>query len=172
MEIKLLDNEKYKGEKYRFEYLTPGYYDLIVKDMTFNFVYKEFEEVQMKAFEDELLSDWLEAPVLYGAYLNDKLAGIIEGSIEEWNNRFRISNILVFEGYRNKQIGTKLIQYMDNVAKTMGARMIVLETQSCNVPAIHCYMKNGFHIIGFDTHAYSNCDIEKCEVRIEMGMEL
>ena len=47
-----------------------------------------------------------------------------------------------------------------------------METQSCNVPAIHCYMKNGFKIIGFDTHSYSNCDIEKHEVRIEMGMEI
>ena len=172
MDIKILDKEVYKGKKYSFEYLTPGYYDLIVKDMTFSFVYKEYEKSRKKGFEDELLGDWLEAPVLYGAYINGELAGIIEGSIEGWNNRFRISNILVFDVYRHNQVGTRLIQHMINEAKEMGARMVVLETQSCNIPAIHCYMKNGFKIIGFDTYSYSNNDIEKCEVRIEMGIEL
>lgn len=37
-----------------------------------------------------------------------------------------------------------------------GARMIVLETQSCNEAAIAFYRKNGFSVIGFDLYAYSN----------------
>ena len=50
-----------------------------------------------------------------------------------------------------------------------GARMIVLETQSCNEAAIAFYRKNGFSVIGFDLYAYSNTDPERHEVRIEMG---
>ena len=56
-------------------------------------------------------------------------------------------------------------------AKT-GARMAVLETQSCNENAISFYRKNGFEIIGFDLYAYSNADPERHEVRIEMGKKL
>lgn len=50
-----------------------------------------------------------------------------------------------------------------------GARMAVLETQTCNEKAVSFYKKNGFNIIGFDLFAYSNTDMERQEVRIEMG---
>ncbi len=53
-----------------------------------------------------------------------------------------------------------------------GARMIVLETQSCNENSIRFYKKNGFEIIGFDLYSYSNSDPERHEVRIEMGKKL
>ena len=53
-----------------------------------------------------------------------------------------------------------------------GARMAVLETQSCNENAIAFYRKNGFEIIGFDLYAYSNTDPERHEVRLEMGKKL
>lgn len=53
-----------------------------------------------------------------------------------------------------------------------GARMIVLETQSCNKKAIDFYMKHGFSLIGLDMYAYSNEDPEKHEVRLEMGKRL
>ncbi|MEI3063517.1 MAG: hypothetical protein V8S99_01700 [Oscillospiraceae bacterium] len=57
-------------------------------------------------------------------------------------------------------------------AAAFGARMIVLETQSCNEAAIAFYRKNGFSVIGFDLYAYSNTDPERHEVRIEMGKKL
>ena len=57
-------------------------------------------------------------------------------------------------------------------AKAAGARMIVLETQTCNENAIAFYRKNGFDIIGFDLYAYSNTDVERHEIRIEMGKKL
>lgn len=57
-------------------------------------------------------------------------------------------------------------------AKASGARMMVLETQSCNENAIAFYKKNGFELIGFDLYAYSNTDPERHEVRVEMGKKL
>ena len=57
-------------------------------------------------------------------------------------------------------------------AKASNARMVVLETQTCNEKAIAFYRRNGFEIIGFDLYAYSNTDPEKHEVRIEMGKRL
>ena len=61
---------------------------------------------------------------------------------------------------------------MEQMAKSLGARMIVLETQSCNENAIAFYKRNGFAIIGFDLYSYSNTDPERHEVRIEMGKKL
>lgn len=57
-------------------------------------------------------------------------------------------------------------------AESLSARMIVLETQSCNEAAIAFYRRNGFSIIGFDLYTYSNADPERHEVRIEMGKKL
>ena len=57
-------------------------------------------------------------------------------------------------------------------ANKRNARMVVLETQTCNEYAISFYKKHGFRIIGFDLFAYTNTDLERHEVRIEMGKML
>ena len=62
-----------------------------------------------------------------------------------------------------------LMQIILSEALKSGARMAVLETQTCNENAIAFYKKHGFKIIGFDLFAYSNIDPERNEVRIEMG---
>ena len=54
-------------------------------------------------------------------------------------------------------------------ARAAGARSLVLETQSCNDPAIRFYRKHGFALIGFDLTAYSETDVEKREVRLEFA---
>jgi ribosomal protein S18 acetylase RimI-like enzyme len=84
----------------------------------------------------------------------------------------RIWELLIKEEHRRKGIGTQLMQHAIKMAKEKGARMLVLETQSCNVKAIQFYLKHGYKLIGFDTAAYSNQDIEKKEVRLELGLKL
>lgn len=58
---------------------------------------------------------------------------------------------------------------ISDAEKASGARMGVLETQSCNENAIAFYRKNGFEIIGFDVYSCQNTDSERHEIRIEMG---
>lgn len=58
------------------------------------------------------------------------------------------------------------------MAKEARARMLVLETQSCSVQAISFYLKHGFELVGIDSAAYSNDDIEKGEVRLEFGRRI
>ena len=86
---------------------------------------------------------------------------------------FRISNLCVFDkAARGQGIGSMLMARITEAARARGARMLVLETQSCNEAAIAFYRKNGFSVIGFDLYAYSNADPERREVRIEMGKKL
>ncbi len=173
MEIKQLDREMYAGKKFTARYITNGYYDICASESGFDVRYMAFETPAEKSFADVFFGDWLEAPIAFGAFEEGKLLGYIEGSPESWNNRFRISNICVFENSRrNGGIGTKLMIAIMAEAKASGARMIVLETQSCNEAAIAFYKKNGFEIIGFDLYAYSNTDSERHEVRVEMGKKL
>ena len=100
------------------------------------------------------------------------MLGFIELSDEDWNNRLRIANIWVDEDYRYQGIGKRLIDKAIEIAKTGGQRALVLETQSCNDPAIRFYLSCGFELIGLDTIHYQNDDIQRGEVRLEFGLTL
>jgi ribosomal protein S18 acetylase RimI-like enzyme len=84
----------------------------------------------------------------------------------------RVWELSVDENHRRKGLGTLLMNHAVKVAKERGVRMLVLETQSCNVPAISFYLKFGFVLVGLDVAAYSNEDIERKEVRLEFGLKL
>lgn len=70
---------------------------------------------------------------------------------------------------RSKGVGTLPMNAISDAEKASGARMGVLETQSCNENAIAFYRKNGFEIIEFDLYSCSNTDPERHEIRIERG---
>ena len=163
----------YAGRKFTVRYQTNGYYEIEPSEQGFSMKYVPLEVPVEKSFEDEILGKWLEAPVAFGAFEGEKLIVFVDGSIESWNDRFRISNICVFDpARRHGGLGTALMNRITETAEAMGARMIVLEIQSCNESAIAFYRKNGFSIIGFDLYSYSNNDPERHEVRIEMGKKL
>ena len=156
MKIRQLENAQYAGRRFTARYQTNGYYEITAAEGGFRIAYTPFEAPAARSFDDVMFDEWLEAPVAFGAFERDVLLGFAEGSMESWNNRFRISNLCVF----------------DKAARARGARMLVLETQSCNEAAIAFYRKNGFSVIGFDLYAYSNAAPERREVRIEMGKKL
>ena len=147
-----------------------GYYDIGASENGFQIKYTSFEAPVERSFDDVFFGEWLANPIAFGAFEGEKLLAYVEGSLESWSNRFRISNICVFdEARRGRGIGTLLMAAIEGVAASLGARMIVLETQSCNEAAIAFYRRNGYQIIGFELYAYSNADPERREVRIEMG---
>lgn len=168
--IRPLDQETYAGRRFTVRYTTGSYIDLIPVASGFELSIKPFAHPEEHSFDDCIMNEWLEAPLAFGAFENEQLIGFVEGSLETWNNRFRISNIAVFDPkHRHSGIGSALMETILREAQKSGARMAVLETQTCNENAIAFYRKNGFEIIGFDLYAYSNADPERHEIRIEMG---
>ncbi len=173
IEILELDKATYQGQKFTARYQTKGYYDIRSTATGFDIAYQPFDEPKEKSFDDVIFNDWLDDPKAFGAFEGGQLLGYVEGTLEKWNNRYRISNICIFDTtHRHQGVGTLLMQAMLAQAAKSGARMVVLETQTCNEKAIAFYQKNGFQIIGFDLYAYSNTDQERKEVRLEMGKVL
>lgn len=173
MEIKLLDAKEYAGKKFAARYISHGYYDIHADGGGFRIDYVPLVTPEERGFDDEFFGEWLDDPITYGAFEDGRLIGFAEGCLEKWNNRFRISNICIFDSAaRGKGTGRALMAAITEAAKASGARMIALETQSCNIGAIEFYRKNGFEIIGFDLYSYSNTDPERHEIRIEMGKKL
>jgi ribosomal protein S18 acetylase RimI-like enzyme len=57
-------------------------------------------------------------------------------------------------------------------SRELGARRIILETQTSNLKAIAFYRAMGFELVGLDASNYHNDDIARNEVRLEMALHL
>jgi ribosomal protein S18 acetylase RimI-like enzyme len=171
-----LSKQKLTFSKLKFRYSTREYYAVTVlrkKDgWKIKLVLETLPKPIEKRFEGGLFQDFVDEPRVFAAELEDKEVGWIELGFQKWNNRMRIWELLVEEGFRRKGIGTVLMDHAVKLSKKRKARMLVVETQSCNVPAVNFYLKNGFELIGFDVAAYSNEDIERKEVRLEFGLKI
>ena len=80
-----------------------------------------------------------------------------------------VTELWVSDALRGKGIGKRLMDKAKEVALHQQRRAIILETQSCNTNAIGFYLHQGFELIGFDTCCYTNNDIGRREVRINLG---
>jgi len=162
--------------KLNSHYSTTSYYDLsIVREQgawSIELAMKPLEKSLEKDYTGTFFERHVEEPKVFAAVLNKIHIGWTELGYEKWNNRMRVWEFLVKEEFRRMGVGSLLMSFAINIAKEKGVRMLVLETQFCNVPAITFYLKQSFKLIGFDSAAYSNEDIERKEVRLEFGLAL
>ena len=123
----------------------------------------------MKGFEEEIFDPFKEGSEIYVADFNKEEAAVMVIQHMEWNNTLLIHDLYVDGRFKKNGIGRSLIEVAKKRAIQIGVRAIHLETQTSNYPAIQFYLKNGFELIGFNSISYSNEDVKKNEVRIEMG---
>jgi len=170
MKTEELRREDYKNYSLDFEYTTSRYYDVEKKDGLFNIelILKEFGKYVVKHFSGRLYEDFFEEARAFQLIDNEVIVGFLEINYERWNRRLRVTNLLVLNDFRKKGYGTVLLNKAKEIAKEDNMREIVLETQSCNYPAIQMYLKNGFKVNGIDLSSYSNNDMEAKEVRLEL----
>jgi ribosomal protein S18 acetylase RimI-like enzyme len=172
--IQHLPPEKWRGYQLKFQYTTAHYYDatVTVSPSAFGvqFVLKPFDTTQNKSFDATLYPEYWQNAEAYGIFDGENLAAVIEIWHEEWSNRLRVTELWVDAPFRRQGMGKALMNFAKLRAKEMGSRLVMLETQSCNAPAIAFYMEQGFSFIGFDSTCYTNHDIENREVRVEMGI--
>ena len=173
-QIKALDYGEFKGFELDCHYVTKAYRDIQIKeDRAIKVVIKRKKmKKATRGYDAALYESHIKNGMAYGIFKGRNLIGVIEGSLETWNNVYRIWNFWVEQRYRREGYGTALFQYIEQEAIQLGARALVLEVQSCNDPAIKFYEKMGLHFIGLDTLAYTNEDIKRKEVRLEYGKRL
>lgn len=81
-------------------------------------------------------------PFNFIAKENNKVVGIITG--HAYYKEVHIGDLIIFEQYRNKHIGTKLIETVENYYKNKGFENINLSTYSFQAPEF--YKKCGFEV--------------------------
>ena len=174
-EIIILDTAVWTGYMLDFSYTSDYYYDVEVQQsrdgFQISFIKKKFSKifVNKNTTSDKLYQPHWEDATGYGIVDHGELIAVIETWAEEWSNRLRVTELWIHERFRRQGIGTELMNIAKKQALEEKHRAIILETQSCNSNAIAFYLSQGFQFIGCDTCCYSSEDIERKEVRMEMG---
>lgn len=106
----------------------------------------------------EELNTIIEKDHSFGAFAGNELQGWIICEHRTWNNSFYIENILINEKYRRQGIGIMLIKSAIKEARKLNCRVIELETQNTNYPAIQFYRRMGFNITGINTRLYDQSE--------------
>ena len=183
--IQYLPKEEWKGTPLPMKYTTEEYFDLEIVENSNQFqvqmVKKKFDTPvthipEEYDFPDSLYQNHWEKAEAFGIVSEEnnkkELLACIEICPEEWSNRLMITELWVSNKLQRQGIGTRLMNLAKEKAKEQGRRAIILETQSCNVVAISFYRSQGFKLIGFDSCCYTNKDVERHEVRFDLGFFL
>ena len=181
-EIIHLPKAQWEGTVIPMRYTTEEYYDVRIDTTSDNCQVKivkcKFDSPvthypEEYDFPDKLYQAHWEKAFAWGIVQDNdgkqELLACIETCPEEWSNRLMITELWVHENLRRKGIGHALMAIAKEQAVLEHRRAIILETQSCNVGAISFYLQEGFELIGFDSCCYSNRDLERKEVRLDLG---
>lgn len=179
-EIVALPKEQWKGTPIPMATRNDSYYDFEISPLdhdgcTISIVRKPAEQDIVHTpeeydFPDGLYQDHWEKAEAYGVVgAGGEMLACIEVCPEEWSNRLMVTELWVSEGLRRKGVGKRLMDKAKEIAVNQKRRAVILETQSCNTKAIAFYLSQGFELIGFDTCCYTNNDIGRREVRINLG---
>ncbi len=179
-EIIALPKETWKGTAIPLATRSNSYYDLEIHPLDSNgcvisLTRKQAEEEIVHTpeeydFPDSLYQEHWENAEAFGIVSEDgDLLACIEVCPEEWSNRLMVTELWVSDGLRHQGIGKRLMDKAKAIAASQHRRAVILETQSCNTNAIGFYLHEGFELIGLDTCCYTNNDIGRREVRINLG---
>jgi ribosomal protein S18 acetylase RimI-like enzyme len=122
--------------------------------------------------EDEVYPKALSQGLSLGVYLDGELVALAITEKREWNETLWLWEFHVDAARHGQGIGRRLMQALERRAQAAGLRMIALETQNTNVPAIRFYRALGFEIEGVDLSLYSNEDVEDGEVALFMKKKI
>jgi len=175
MEYKIipLPKEKWKGTPIMLKYTTTQYYDLAATagDGFFNIqlVKKPFDAPVTHSpedydFPDKLYQDHWQNAQAFGIVDEsdgrEELLACIEICPEEWSNRLMVTELWVADHLHRRGIGTRLMNIAKEQAALQGRR------------AIAFYLSQGFELIGYDSCCYTNNDVQRREVRLDLGFFL
>ena len=180
IEIVALPKEQWRGRVIPLVTRSDSYYDFEIdplddKGCSIRLIKKKSEKEILHTpeeydFPDSLYQEHWEKAEAYGVVgENGELKACIEVCPEEWSNRLLVTELWICDELQKKGLGKRLMDKAKEVAVAQNRRAIILETQSCNTNAIGFYLHQGFEIIGFDTCCYTNNDIGRHEVRINLG---
>ena len=176
VEIRKLDRASVEEREIVFEYESDGHYRAAIErtDECWSISLKreKFPAPFSKKEVEKLVTPYKGESEILAAYVDGHEAGLLQIEHQKWNNSLRVWDIGVWTKFQRRGIGRALMDAAKIRARELGARRIVLETQTSNVKAIDFYLACGFELVGLDATNYTNGDVAKGEVRLEMACHL
>ncbi|MDD4308083.1 MAG: GNAT family N-acetyltransferase [Thermoplasmata archaeon] len=176
MELRRLSHAEMQDRYIRFQYESPGHFRLEINEnddgWTVSLKKEMFPKTFRKLEQEKIITPYKGDSEIYGAFADGRELGIIQFEFQEYNGSVRVWDIDVAPEFRRKGVGKALMDLCKGRAAELGARRIVLETQTCNLNALAFYKAMGFSLAGLDVSHYTNDDLGKSEVRLEMAYYL
>lgn len=175
MHIIELPKEKYDYFELHYSYTTKEHYRVELDDtkeeMGVRFIREAYDEPKVTDNTDTLYQEYWQNCEAYAVCDDDtnEILGYVEIASDEWNNRLRMTQLLVNENARGTGAGKFMVNFVKDIAREREYRIIVLEAQNYNIPAIDFYRSQGFKFCGGNVYFYSNEDVEDDEVMLEMA---
>lgn len=169
-----LTSDKWRGVQVPMKYVSDSYFDVSVScsgdSARFEFIKRAFDAPYVNSRAACVLypEHW-QGACAWGVVDDGRLSALIQTCPENWSNRLRVTDLWVDERIRRRGVARALMTVAKRQAEIERRRAIILEAQSSNSNAIEFYKSEGFSLIGFDSLAYSNNDIARREVRLELG---
>lgn len=114
----------------------------------------------------EKIKEYLIDSEIYTALINDETIGII--IIKEIDHlKKEIMNVAIKEEHQNKGLGKKLINFVLDIEKNNGTKIIEIGTGNSSINQLLLYQKIGFRIASIDRDFFSR---NYQEVIIENGI--
>ncbi|MDQ1095273.1 MULTISPECIES: GNAT family N-acetyltransferase [Chryseobacterium] len=130
---------------------TPNEFELILREKK-----QSYQKDWKQQYDIEMLNAIISEGHSFGAFYQSELIGWVICRFRADNRSLVIENMLVSEPFRGQNIGRMLIKAANREARSLGCRMVELETQNTNYPAVEFYRKCGFSITGWNSKRYED----------------
>lgn len=171
-----LDKEDYEGKELHFEYTTDRYYEVSYREDSsgwqITFTERRFDSPVSYSFSESMYQPYMINPLAYAVELGERPVGWLMLRRDYGSGRARIDELLVERPYRGRGIGTLLVKTALAAARRDRMRQVIVETQNHNFPAVQFYRAQGFVFTGCDLTCYSNQDLARQQVRLELAHHL
>ncbi len=104
----------------------------------------------------------------FGVFHNEELIGWVICDFRTCNNSLFIKDMLISEAYRRQNVGRLLIKAVNREARKLNCRIVEVEAQNTNYPAIQFYRNCGFMFTGINTKRYA----DSAETAVLMSYDL
>ena len=96
---------------------------------------------------------------IFFAAFDGEIAGTF-ALMKEDDNVFELSKMAVSEKFQGRKIGNKLLKFAIEKAREIGARKLILFSNTMLAPAIHLYKKYGFAEVSMENSEYKRSNIK------------
>ena len=106
-----------------------------------------------------LSDDWTKRSMVYTALLDQDVVGYVSLLERGMDSTVSVTDLVVNSANRHQGVGSALLTAAQDWAAARSLRLIILEMQSKNLPAIRLSQKFGYEFCGYNDHYYLTQDV-------------